>query len=197
MKYRVFTPQDHTITGAMTTACMYRAVMGAAFDRLALPIRDFHDRTGQHAFEGQVQVSAPASLLAKALAVLLGTPLKAVQGPIRFEVDAGADEEVWTRFFPGKTMRSVLQKSGNRMVERLGAAQLTFVLQEVDGALDMQLERLRFLGIACPICLRPDITARETGEAGQLHFEIHASLPVIGLVASYTGYLDIPKKDLK
>ncbi len=171
---------------------MYRAVMGEAFNRLALPVQQFHTFAGHHEFQGVVQVEAPASLLAKVLAILLGAPLTTARGRIRFEMSAEPTTECWTRFFPGKTMRSTLSKSGNRLTERLGASCLTFALVEVHGALEMRLEKLHFLGIPCPEWLMPKVVARETGEGQNLHFLVEAAVPVIGRVARYTGYLNLP-----
>ncbi|MES2772155.1 MAG: DUF4166 domain-containing protein [Pseudomonadota bacterium] len=176
----------------MNQPSMYSALMGDAFNRLANPIQQFHTFAGHHEFRGVVEVASPASFIAKLLAVFLGAPLKATQGPIRFELWAKPDTETWTRFFPGKTMRSTLTKSGNRITERLGASLLTFELLEVEGALEMRLEKLYFLGIRCPVWLMPELTARETGEDQKLHFHIQASVPLVGRVANYTGYLIIP-----
>lgn len=178
----------------MITSSMYRSVMGDAFDRLASPIQQFHSLAGRHELHGEVQVAEPASTLAKLLAVFLGTPLKTCQGPIRFELLTAPDTETWIRFFPDKTMRSTLTKSGTRVVERLGASRLSFELVEVAGALEMHLVKLYFLGIPCPAWLAPTVTARESGGVNTLHFQIQASLPVIGMVASYTGYLNIPQE---
>lgn len=173
---------------------MYRSVMGDAFNRLATPVQQFHSFAGRHEFHGEVEVAEPASILAKLLAIFLGAPLKASQGPIRFELLAAPVTETWTRFFPGKTMRSTLMKSGNRVTERLGSSRLTFALIEVAGALEMRLEKLYFLGIPCPSWLAPTVTARESGGVNTVIFHIQASVPVIGMVASYTGYLNIPEE---
>ena len=176
----------------MNTTSMYSAVMGNAFSRLAAPVRQFHTASGHQTFDGEVDVQAPSSFLAKLLAIALGAPLRASSGVIRFELRASPDVEVWTRFFPGKTMHSTLQKSGDRITERLGASLLTFRLLEINGALEMRLEELHFLGILCPTWLMPKVTARETGSDRKLHFQVHADVPRIGRVASYTGYLTIP-----
>lgn len=178
----------------MSTSSMYRSVMGDAFDRLASPIQQFHSLAGRHDLHGEVQVAEPASALAKLLAVFLGAPLKARQGPIRFTLLAAPSCETWIRFFPGMTMRSTLTKSGTRVVERLGASRLSFELVEVAGALEMHLVKLHFFGIPCPAWLAPTVTARESAGVHTLHFHIQASLPVIGMVASYTGYLNIPQE---
>jgi Domain of unknown function (DUF4166) len=175
---------------------MYQAVMGEAFDRLNAPVQRFHRFAGWHEFEGRVEVLAPASNLAALLALCLGTPLKDASGSIRFELDAKPDAEVWIRKFPDKTMHSKLTRSGDRIVETLGAARLTFELLEAGGALEMRLERLHFLGILCPSWLMPQVVARETGEAGNLHFRVLATVPLAGTVASYSGYLGIPPEEV-
>lgn len=175
-----------------TQVSMYQAVMGDAFDRLAAPVRQFHRFAGHHTFHGQVRIAAPESLPARLLALALGTPQRAGEGPVRFELIAGSLAETWTRFFPGKTMRSVLIKDGCRLSERLGAARLGFSLVEVDGALEMRLASVHLLGIACPKWLMPTVVARETGDGHRFCFEVRASVPVMGLVAGYRGHLEMP-----
>ncbi|HSW19545.1 MAG TPA: DUF4166 domain-containing protein, partial [Ramlibacter sp.] len=67
----------------------------------------------------------------------------------------------------------------------------SFDLCEVDGRLEMRLEGLRFMGVPCPRWMLPRIIAQETGEGDRFYFRVHASLPVIGAVASYRGHLTI------
>lgn len=175
----------------MTSLSMYEALMGDAFERLSPPVKQFHRFAGQHTFSGQVEVHAPASLAASILALCLGSPLRASTGPIRFELNAQPDVEVWTRHFPASKMRSTLTKVRGRAVEYLGAARLTFELLEARGALEMRLERLHFLGIPCPAWLIPQITAIETGDGDKLYFRVQAAVRLIGTVASYNGHLTI------
>jgi hypothetical protein len=77
-------------------------------------------------------------------------------------------------------------------VEHLGFARLWFTLQGSSDTLEMKLVRLRFLGVPCPRWLLPAIVATESAKPGQLHFSVQASLPLIGVVASYRGYLELP-----
>jgi hypothetical protein len=170
---------------------MYREVMGDSFDRLEEPLRKFHSCVGRHEFQGIVKVAAPSSPLAKLLAILLGAPLATTQGPICFELVAEPGCEAWTRRFPGRTMRSIFSKSGHRVIEQLGASRLVFALLELDGTLEMRLEKLYFLGVRCPAWLMPRVTAREIGEGRKLHFEVMAIVPFVGMVTGYTGHLCI------
>ena len=177
----------------MTADCsMYERVMGESFGRLADSVQQFHRLAGKHALYGRVQVHAPESILAKLLARLLGTPLSACEGPIKFELDARPSEETWTRYFPSNVMTSRLQLRNGQIVEKLGAARLTFALHENNGCLNMQLRRLQFLGIPCPKWLMPIVVAEETGIDGRLYFNVRAEVIFVGLVVSYQGYLLLP-----
>ena len=171
---------------------IYRQLMGADFVLLPAPVQRFHSLEGRHELRGWVEIDAPASRAARMLARCLGAPLDAQRGPIRFELKADPRREVWTRHFPGRQMESRLSLNGGRLVERLGTARLGFALKADSRRLQMQLERLHFLGVPCPRWLLPSIVAEETASAGRLHFRVEASLPLIGVVASYKGHLDVP-----
>jgi hypothetical protein len=174
------------------TLSLYQQVMGGQFTLLPRPLQRFHALEGAHVLSGWVEVGAPASLVARILARCLGAPLNAQHGPIQFELRAGAVEEVWTRHFPGKTMESRLTHTAGHIVERLGFAQLWFALEGDSEMLEMKLVQLRFLRVPCPRWLLPAIVAEETATPGHLNFRVEASLPLIGVVTSYRGYLKLP-----
>lgn len=177
------------------TASLYAQVLGDAFHRLAPALRRFHALSGRHVLDGQVEVQAPAGLAARLLAIGLGAPRHAGTGPLRFELDADAHAEQWTRCFPGRRMASRFRASGGLLQEQLGAARLTFSLHEEGGALHMRLVGLRFLGVPCPRWLMPAIMAREQGDGAHLRFEVSATVPGIGRVASYRGHLQVPDQE--
>jgi hypothetical protein len=174
---------------------LYQQVMGADFDRLPASLQQFHALTGKHVLSGWAEVGSPASFPARFLAWCLGAPLKTQKGPIRFELRAAAACEVWTRHFSDKTMESRLTLVRGHIEERLGAARLGFALKVSPEKLEMQLVRLHFLGVPCPRWLLPAIVAEETATAGRLHFLIQASLPMVGVVTSYRGHLELPVEE--
>lgn len=176
----------------MSATTLYQAVLGPEFGLLPLAVRRFHSLRGRHQLHGWVEAQAPRSLGAKLLALCLGTPLRPRRGALRFELDAAAATEVWTRHFPGRTMQSRLNLASARVVEHLGPVRLTFALVRRDAVLAMELQRLQFLGVPCPRCLRPRVVAEESGSADRLHFRVQASMPLAGLVAGYEGYLQLP-----
>jgi hypothetical protein len=176
----------------VTALSLYQQVMGADFVLLPTPLQRFHALRGRHVLSGWVEVRAPASFAARVLARCLGAPLEAQGGPIRFELESESASERWIRHFPGKTMESRLTLVSGCIVERLGAARLSFALRGGSEKLEMQLVGLHFLGVPCPRWLLPAVVAEETATAGRLHFRVHASLPFIGAVAGYQGHLELP-----
>lgn len=174
------------------TMPLYQRVMGAEFARLAPAVRAFHSLAGTHVLHGWVETDPPASTAARMLAWCLGAPQRAQRGPLRFELAADGTSELWTRHFPGKTMRSRLSTGASRIVEQLGPARLTFELARSESGLRMHLLRLQFLRIPCPRWLMPQVLAEEHGQEGRLHFRVQACVPLVGRVASYRGYLELP-----
>jgi len=170
---------------------LYEQVLGADYARLPPAVRRFHRLTGRVVLQGHVETRAPATWLAGVLARGLGTPRQAGAGALRFEVDAGPDAETWTRHFPAQTMSSRLVLVAGRLVERLGPASLTFHLSADEDGLRMRLAGLRVLGIPCPRWLMPRVVAEETGVGDDLHFDVSATLPLVGRVASYRGHLEL------
>ena len=175
---------------------MVERVLGSQYEALPAAVRRFHRLAGHHVLSGEVTTDAPSTAGAWLLALCLGTPRRATQGPIRFVLETTASDERWTRHFPAQTMYSVLRDEDGRLHERLGAAALTFTLGVTPaGKLAMMLTELRFLGLPCPRWLLPQLVAEEGGEADRFHFEVRASVRLIGTVASYRGFLELPRAD--
>ena len=173
---------------------LYRQVMGEDFLQLHPALQRFHSLSGAHVLRGEVRMQAPRTWLARQLARLLGLPLKATDGAIRFQLDAGPERETWTRHFPSGPMTSTLTRRRQCIVEHLGAARLTFRLMPTSGRLSMQLTRLHFFGVPCPRRMLPTIRAEECGEGDLVHFDVSATLPWLGLVSGYCGTLRVPKE---
>jgi Domain of unknown function (DUF4166) len=179
----------------LSSPTLYERVLGASYTHLPAAVQRFHRLTGHTVLHGWVETSAPGSALARLLACCLGTPRRASSGPLRFELEASAEAESWIRHFPTQTMSSRMRLVAGQIEEQLGAARLTFSLTVVDGTLKMGLVRMRFLGVPCPEWLMPTIVAEEVGTDDQLHFHIAAALPLVGVVASYRGHLDVSPKE--
>ncbi|MGJ7484421.1 DUF4166 domain-containing protein [Variovorax sp. LT2P21] len=173
------------------TRSLYATLMGAAFTQLAPAVCEFHSSAGRVAFDGWAETAEPQTWVARSIARLLGTPQQRGRHAIRFELDARTDAETWTRYFPGRMMRSRMGLHGGDLVEQLGPLRLHFALSAQQGALVMRLRRVRCLGVPCPRWLMPRVHAVETGVGRELHFDVRGSLPGIGTVAAYRGHLDL------
>jgi hypothetical protein len=171
---------------------LYQRLLGTRYAELPAAVQRFHRLSGHHHLAGEVEIDAPAGWAARLLARCLGAPRTAQRGALRFELHAGAREERWVLHFQARTMRSRLSLHRGRLVERLGAARLTFALEASGHALHMHLERLEFLGIPCPRSCMPRVLARETGEH-DLHFHVEARVPLLGTVAAYRGRVVLPQ----
>lgn len=184
-------PRHHHAGHACMTASLYETLLGARYAQLAPAVQAFHRLSGRVVLHGEVETQPPASRAARWLAWCIRTPRTMTRGPIRFTLEAASAQETWTRQFPRHVMRSTLSLGDGHLVERLGAVRLRFTLEAVDRALHMRLRGLRFLGIPCPAWLRPEVVAEETGDGDRLHFNVRASVPLLGVVAAYRGHLDL------
>jgi hypothetical protein len=173
------------------TASLYEIVLGTHYAQLAPAVQAFHRLAGHVTLHGEVETEPPASRSARWLAWCIRTPRTPTRGPIRFALHATPTEETWTRHFPRHTMRSTLSLHRGRIMEKLGATRLFFVLEAEAGTLRMHLQGVHFLGIPCPAWLRPAVVAEETGHGDRLHFNVRASVPLLGVVAAYRGSLDL------
>ena len=179
----------------MNGPSMYEQILGANYAVLDEPVQRFHRLSGPHELHGHVTTCPPENWLARALCTALGTPQESGEGPIRLELRAEPRQEVWIRHFPSRRMASCLRLENGAVVERLGAARLTFDLQAHGGKLVMRLKRMHFLGFPCPAWLMPQVVAEETGDAGRFHFNVEVHVPFIGRVAKYAGHLALEPEE--
>jgi len=145
-------------------------------------VRRFHARAGR--FFGR------ATVRTRRWAGLLGLPSR--DGEFDIAVDIWRDErgEVWTRHFPPRPMQSRLRAQDGVLVERLGLATLRFRLHARADALAWECFGVRVLGVPLP----PGwfrVIARESAADGRYRFEAGASLPVLGELVRYEGWLDV------
>lgn len=154
----------------------------ADLSRVPLEVRRFHERAGR--FHGRAVVST------RRLAWLLGLPSRS--GECEIAVDVWRDEggEIWTRYFPPRPMRSGLRVEGDLLVERLGLATLRFRLHASFEALEWECVGVSVLGVPLP----PRwfrVIACESARDGRYRFIAGASLPGVGELVRYEGWLDV------
>ena len=167
--------------------------MGASYERVDRTVRAFHDLQGRAELRGEVETDGPSNALTALLALAVGAPRVRTRGSLRFDLQCEGGQQTWTRHFPHRSMRSCMRLHDGEVVESLGPARLFFRLQEEEGSLVMRLRAMRFLGVPCPGWLLPRVDARERGREGRMEFDIRASVPLLGQVTAYRGWLQLPE----
>jgi len=171
---------------------LYAQAMGDDFDRLDDTVRRFHSLRGHVRLAGHCVIDGPTSWVGRCFGRIVGVPVTRVEDHFVFELHADETQERWTRRFPHMTMRSRMRAIDGQLVEHLGPLAFRFRLHAVDGALTMELKRMTVFGMPLPRWFAPSIRARETGREGRFHFEVEASLPLLGRVTAYEGHLVLP-----
>ena len=177
----------------LRVASIYQQILGKQLDLLDSGVRRFHCLRGAHRLTGHCSIRAAESSIGKLISALLRLPAATAGAELNFDLQADEHEEVWTRHFPRKTMRSRLQPAANGLLaECIGPARLLFSLKADDGALKMQLEAIRIFGLPWPKRWLPEIWGMEHGDEDRFHFDVGARFHHFGLLVAYSGYLNLP-----
>jgi NAD(P)-dependent dehydrogenase (short-subunit alcohol dehydrogenase family) len=168
---------------------LYARIMGNLFDALPPTVRVMHSIVGDGGATGRATVTRGSNILAKLIANIMRFPPAGNHRlHVHFTERDGA--ECWTRDFSGHRFSSHLSQSGQRLVERFGPMRFHFDLSGDENRLRMQMQRWTAFGLPMPLFLGPKSDAREWGEGDRFHFDVPISLPLIGTVIHYRGWLN-------
>ena len=163
--------------------------MQAQFDRLAPSLQRLHSPLRDFAASGEGEVLRGHHPLARLVAVMMRFP-PAGHYPLHVHIEEGDGAETWSRDFGGHRFASRLSFRNGRVVERFGPFRFAFDLTADDrGGLAMHICRWSLFGVPLPLSLAPRSEAREFEQDGRFHFDVPISLPLIGLVVHYQGWL--------
>jgi len=172
---------------------LYRRVLGAAWLKLPESIRRVHDGTSSGSWRGRARVTRGTSVLAGLVGGLFRFPRASDDVGVVVEFQREHGRETWIRNFAGRRFSSVQYEGRGAyeglLCERFGP--FTFGLATVieNGHLRLPVRRWSLLGLRLPLWLAPQSNAREFDVDGRFHFDVDISLPFIGQVARYQGYL--------
>jgi hypothetical protein len=88
-------------------------------------------------------------------------------------------------------MPSRLWARDGRLHERLGLVTFAFRLQANEGAIEWTVERVHALGLPLPPRWFDGVAARESESDDRYTFDVRATLPLVGLLVRYRGWLDV------
>ena len=173
---------------------MYQQILGKQLDLLDPGVRRFHCLRGAHSLSGHCSIRGAESTIGQLISALLRLPAAAASTELNFDLQANEHEEIWTRHFPKKIMRSRLRPAANGMLaECIGPARLLFSLKADDGSLKMRLEAIRIFGLPWPKRWLPEIWGMEHGDEDRFHFDVGVRFHHSGLLVAYSGYLTLPE----
>jgi NAD(P)-dependent dehydrogenase (short-subunit alcohol dehydrogenase family) len=179
----------HEIVERRLPPPLYAQVMGDRFALLPGMVRRLHRVCGDSGAAGVAVVTGGETIVARLIAGIMGFP-KAGSYPLHVSFAEHNGIERWTRRFGDQTFTSDLSERNGRLVERFGALRFTFDLLSDARGLEMRLRRWSLLGIPLPLALAPRGVAREWEELGRFHFDVPISLPLVGRIVHYTGWLE-------
>jgi hypothetical protein len=162
--------------------------MGEAFAMLPEPLQALHNICGNGSAIGEAVVTRGRNPLARLVAALVGFPPAGTHSlHVSFYETDGVER--WTRYFGRSAFHSSLSQYGRSVVEGFGPLRFRFTLPSDGAGLKMVLQRWTCLGLPLPRALAPQSAAREWAEEGRFHFDVPISLPLLGLLVHYTGWL--------
>ena len=153
-------------------------------------MRELHDVTGTSVWAGRADVERGGSLAARMVATLFGLPPAGRDQALRVTFEPVAGREIWTRSFGGAVFRSVQFERGGLLNERMGPSTFVFALATPPDGMALKLKGVRFLGVPLPRFLAPSVATFESEREGRYHFEVEASLPLLGRIVRYRGWLE-------
>lgn len=172
----------------MTTP-LFAQVLGPAFERLAPQVRALHSIPARQRWNGQGEVLRGSHWLVAPCAWLARLPpTSSVPVTVEFVVDASGER--WNRRFGPARMASRLWQCDGQLFEQLGAVRFRFGLREEAGQILWRAERVWAFGVL-PLPTRwfAQVQCREREQAGRYEFLVDVSMPLIGRLIRYEGWL--------
>lgn len=182
-----------TGTEAAEVTPVFRSALGPVWDQLPCAVRDLHDCVDTSHWRGEAEVENGSSPLARLLRRLIGFPKAGRALPVQVEIRREGAREVWLRRFGDKTFHSVLAAHGppgsGQVTERFGPLRFVVDLSLEAGALRYPVTRGWAFGLPLPRAVLPRSQSTEEMRAGRFHFDVAVSMPLVGLIVRYRGWL--------
>lgn len=171
---------------------LYARVMGEDFARLPAAVRALHLVNGDLGAAGVAEVTRGTGLFARLIGRVMGFPAAGTGIPVSVWMREENGVETWRREFGGVGFSSRLSQRGALLVERFGAIRFEMALQPEPDGLTMPFRRWWIGPVPMPRLLLPRDVAREYEADGLFHFDVPITLPLIGPVIHYKGWLRPP-----
>jgi hypothetical protein len=168
---------------------LFQKLLPGSFASLSPAMRRVHDERLSKQLQGRCDVQRGHHWLVRWLAPIALLPPNAKDSPLSVLIETDKNSETWTRNFNGHRMRSHLWAHDKLLAERLGAVTLLFSLQVEQGRIEWRVAGARFLGMPLPLNWFAGACAIEQLIDGRYTFDVRATLPLVGLLVHYQGWL--------
>lgn len=178
---------------ADTPPCLFQRALGARFGDLPRTVRDLHTVTDRSTWQGRARVTRGRSAIGNLICRLVGFPPAADDIPVSVTIERHGDTEVWYRDFGGKPFSSSLTlrdgQSHGHVCERFGPLKFNIDLTFDGKRLHFPVTRANLFGVPLPGWLLPRSEATEFQDDERFNFDVMVSLPGIGKLVRYQGFL--------
>lgn len=181
-----------------TRASLFARAIGPAFETLPEAIRVLHETPGRSVWRGRAMTEGATSPLAALVARLVGFPGGQADCEAEVRIDADGERSIWRRRIGGQAFVSVLSKpaEGGRIEERFGALSFRLRLTPEGERLIYTVEGWRMGPVSLPQALAPHTRTHERIDAeGRFVFDVEISVPLIGRLVRYCGWLERDRQD--
>ncbi|AOO81800.1 SDR family oxidoreductase [Bosea vaviloviae] len=175
---------------------VFEAALGeTAFAALAAPLQALHGKNGPPVWHGRSEIETGDGFIARLLRKIIGLPPAGRDIPLTFSIERIASPsgpaELWTRNFGGARFSSRLSTDAKgALFEAFGPLSFRLDPAARDGGLALPVASLRCLGLPLPAFLLPKSDALEYADTeGRFRFDVKLTLPFIGLLTHYKGWL--------
>jgi hypothetical protein len=173
---------------------LFENVLGTSFHSLPAPIRELHSVPGDAGFSGRASISRGNGILARIIAWFVGFPAANDDTPVSVRIEQQGLQESWQRDFDGDVFSSEMSVNNGRQAglicERFGPARFGMALVVEGDTLHYIPRRWTFLGLPMPKWMLPGGAMLETVRDGKFVFHVEITLPLVGHVVTYKGYLE-------
>jgi hypothetical protein len=168
---------------------LFAQALGASFAELPPAVQGLHAVMDQRRWAGQAKVTRGAGILARIVAAVMRFPPASANTPLTVTMARHGDAERWTRNFGGRRFHSTLRLRGGQMAERFGILRFAIGLHVQDARLHYPVTAGWCLGVPVPRALLPISNTVEAEQASRATFDVALSLPLVGLIVRYQGWL--------
>ncbi|CAN5149049.1 DUF4166 domain-containing protein [soil metagenome] len=176
---------------------LYQELLGPAFGRLPKTLQAAHLVFGRLDLAGVAEARRGRGGLASLVAALFRFPAEGSDVPVSVTMMRMDGHEEWTRDFGGSCFASTQELGTGRyeglLVERFGPIAFAMAVMVEGGRLTLVQRKWSIFGVPMPRMLLPTGTAYEEEADGRFTFNVDISLPLVGTIVGYRGWL-LPKR---